>query len=169
MIVIVNGAQSQSRTESVRQRSTSRTIASPVTNHALSSGPCAFTTKTPTAAGVVYYANYLKFPERARTEWLRALGFEQTDLAARHDVVFVVRSLAIEYARPARFNDELRVTVELTEVRRGQIAAGAARARGDEELARASVRIACVNTASFRPVRIPGGVAAALSRVARQE
>src|SRR6185295_1820316 len=57
------------------------------------------------ASGVVYHANYLKFLERARTEWLRALGFEQTELALRHGVVFVVRSLSIEYLKPASFND----------------------------------------------------------------
>ena len=82
----------------------------------------------------------LKFLERARTEWLRAAGFEQTDLAARHDVVFVVRSLAIDYARPASFNDELTVTVELTELKAGQILLAQRVARGNEELARASVR-----------------------------
>ena len=61
------------------------------------------------AAGVVYYANYLKFFERARSEWLRGLGFEQTALAHEHGVVFVVRSLAIEYLLPARFNDDVHV------------------------------------------------------------
>src|SRR5262245_58569515 len=61
-------------------------------------------------SGVVYHANCLKFLERARTEWLRSLGFEQTDLAARHGVVFVVRSLSIDYLKPASFNDELVVS-----------------------------------------------------------
>ena len=59
------------------------------------------------SAGVVYYANYLRYLERARSEWLRALGFEQTDLATQHRIVFVVRALSIEYLKPARFNDEL--------------------------------------------------------------
>jgi acyl-CoA thioester hydrolase len=105
--------------------------------------------------GVVYYANYLKFLERARTEWLRALGVEQTALAAEHRVIFVVRSIALEYLRPAAFNDELVVTVELEETGAGQILLLQRITRGAEELATARVRIACVNTATFRPVRIP--------------
>jgi acyl-CoA thioester hydrolase len=105
--------------------------------------------------GVVYHANYLKFLERARTEWLRALGVEQTALAAEYRVIFVVRSIALEYLRPAAFNDELVVTVELEETGAGQILLLQRITRGAEELATARVRIACVDTASFRPVRIP--------------
>ena len=120
-------------------------------------------------SGVVYHANYLKFLERARTEWLRAAGFEQPELTARHHVTFVVRSLAVEYARPASFNDELAVTVELTELKGGQIVLAQRVTRAGAELARASVRIACVNTASFRPVRIPSGIADALRRCATDE
>jgi len=120
-------------------------------------------------SGVVYHANYLKFLERARTEWLRFLGFEQTDLAARHDVAFVVRSLSIEYVKPALFNDELNVSVALAELKGGQIVLAQCVTRGGEELVRASVRIACVNTASFRPVRIPSGVSDALTRYAAKE
>jgi acyl-CoA thioester hydrolase len=107
------------------------------------------------AGGVVYYANYLKFTERARTEWLRALGFEQTDLAERHGVVFVVRSAAIEYLKPARFNDELRVTVELIKVGAGQIDLVQRVLRGEELLATATVKIACVGLRTMRPTRIP--------------
>ena len=114
--------------------------------------------------GVVYYANYLKFLERARTEWLRALGVEQTALAAEHRVIFVVRSIALEYLRPAAFNDELVVTVELEEVGASQIRLVQRINRGAEELATARVRIACVNTATFRPVRIPNNLSAALVR-----
>jgi len=113
-------------------------------------------------SGVVYHANYLKFLERARTEWLRSLGFEQTDLAAR-GVLFVVRSLSIEYLKPASFNDELVVAVELAQLGGGQIVLAQSVMRGGEELARASVRIACVNTASFRPVRIPDAISTVLS------
>jgi acyl-CoA thioester hydrolase len=120
-------------------------------------------------SGAVYHANYLKFMERARTEWLRSLGFEQTELAARHGVVFVVRSLSIEYLRPAWFNDELRVTVALAEVKGVQLMLGQCVVRGDEQVARASVRIACVNTASFRPVKIPSDVAAALGACAANQ
>lgn len=116
--------------------------------------------------GVVYYANYLKFMERARTEWLRALGFEQTALARDHGVAFVVSSLAIDYLKPAAFNDELTVTVELEKLGAGQIILMQRIARGAEALATASVRIACVNTATFRPVRIPSSLSDCLHRQA---
>ena len=105
--------------------------------------------------GVVYYANYLKFLERARTEWLRALGVEQTALATEHRVIFVVRSIALEYLKPAAFNDELVVTVELEDTGDVQVFLVQRITRGTEELATARVRIACVNTATLRPVRIP--------------
>jgi acyl-CoA thioester hydrolase len=114
--------------------------------------------------GVVYYANYLKFMERARTEWLRALGFEQTALARDHGMVFVVSSLAIDYLKPAAFNDELAVTVELEKLGAGQIMLMQRITRGADELATARVRIACVNTATFRPVRIPGSLSDCLHR-----
>jgi acyl-CoA thioester hydrolase len=107
------------------------------------------------AGGVVYYANYLKFAERARTEWLRAHGFEQTDLAHGHGVVFVVRALSIDYLRPARFNDALRVSVELIKVGAGQIDLAQRILRGDELIARASVKIVCVSLSSMHPTRIP--------------
>ena len=111
------------------------------------------------AGGVVYYANYLKFIERARTEWLRAEGFEQTDLAAQHGVAFVVRSAAIDYLKPARFNDSLQVTVELIKVGAGHIDLIQRVMRGDELLARATVKVACVGLRSMRPVRMPQSLA----------
>jgi acyl-CoA thioester hydrolase len=107
------------------------------------------------AAGVVYYANYFKFTERARTEWLRALGFEQTDLARREGVAFVVRSASIDYVKPAHFNDCLQVTVELIKVGAGQIDLVQRVLRGDELLAMAAVKVVCVGLASMRPKRIP--------------
>ena len=107
------------------------------------------------AAGVVYYANYLKFMERARTEWLRALGFEQTVLSQEHNVVFVVRALTIEFLRPALFNDMLEVTVEFNDARGSLIELAQAVRRGEESLVTASVKVACVNTRSLKPVRIP--------------
>ena len=114
--------------------------------------------------GVVYYANYLKFMERARTEWLRALGFEQTALAREHGVVFVVSSLTIDYLRPAALDDELAVTVELEKLGAGQIVLRQTIARAQEALATAGVRLGCVNTATFRPVRIPGPIVAGLGK-----
>ncbi len=110
------------------------------------------------SAGVVYYANYLKFIERARTEWLRALGFEQNELAAQHQVVFVVRAVAIEYLKPSLFNDRLQATVELAKVGNSQIVLMQRVMRENEELVTAEVRVVCVNAATFRPVRIPKAI-----------
>jgi acyl-CoA thioester hydrolase len=107
------------------------------------------------AAGVVFYANYLNFMERARTEWLRALGFEQTTLMREHNVVFVVRSLAVEYLRPAVFNDALEVTVSLTGTRGSLLEISQVVRRGQRVLVTGDVRVACINTQSFKPVRIP--------------
>lgn len=104
--------------------------------------------------GVVYYANYLKFMERARTEWLRAAGFEQTALLDDHHVIFVVRSVAIEYLRPARFNDLLTVTVSPSDIGRSQLAVFQT-VEGEGLLARADVKVVCVDHASFKPVKIP--------------
>ena len=112
------------------------------------------------SGGVVYYANYLKFLERARTEWLRAAGFEQSALAAVHNVVFIVRSIKLDYLKPARYDDQLTVSVEPREFGAARIETRQVVRRGHEDLVTAQVEIACVNTASFRPVRIPGPVIA---------
>jgi acyl-CoA thioester hydrolase len=116
------------------------------------------------AGGMVYYANYLKFMERTRTEWLRAAGFEQTALLNDHHVIFVVRSVAIQYLKPALFNDLLRVSVQPLRVGRSQIDVHQAvlRARplpeAAEVLATAEIKVVCVNGESFKPVRIPGAL-----------
>jgi acyl-CoA thioester hydrolase len=115
-------------------------------------------------AGVVYYANYLRFFERARTEWLRAAGFEQTDLAAQHQVVFVVRNISVDYLLPARFNDALQVSVELVHAGASQIKLNQCVMRGDERLCEATVRIACVGLPAMKPVRIPAPLAEKLHK-----
>ena len=107
------------------------------------------------AGGVVYYANYLKYAERARTEWLRALGFEHSDLAQHDGVAFVVRSVSIDYLSPARFNDGLQVTVELIKVGAGQIDLIQRVLRSGAVLAKASVKVVCVRLRTGRPVRMP--------------
>jgi acyl-CoA thioester hydrolase len=110
------------------------------------------------AAGVVFYANYLNFMERARTEWLRALGFEQTTLMQERNVVFVVRSLAVEFLRPALFNDALDVTVALKAARGSVLEISQSVRRGQDVLVSGDVRVACVNTQTFKPVRIPKSI-----------
>jgi acyl-CoA thioester hydrolase len=106
-------------------------------------------------AGVVYYANYLRYFERARTEWLRTLGIEQPELAAQHQVIFVVRSIAVEYLQPARFNEVLDVGVELEHVGASQITMSQRACRGDAILAEARVRLACIGLPHMRPTRMP--------------
>jgi len=110
------------------------------------------------AGGVVYYANYLKFLERARTEWLSALGLEQDQLARDAGVLFVVRRVEADYLRPARFNDRLLVRSRLIELGRASLVMGQEVLRGSERLLAARVQIACVEPVGFRPARIPGFV-----------
>lgn len=113
------------------------------------------------SAGVVYYANYLRYFERARTEWLRALGFEQPNLMAQHGVGFVVRSINVEYLQPARFNDALDVSVELLLVGASQIKLKQVVTRAQNILCEATVRLACVSTGamgSIKPARIPNSI-----------
>jgi acyl-CoA thioester hydrolase len=107
------------------------------------------------AGGVVYYANYLKFMERARSEWLRACGFEQDVLRDEAGVVFVVRRVEIDYLSPARFNDQLDVSVSLHETGRASLSVRQELMRGSTCLARAEVTLACVDAVRFKPVKIP--------------
>lgn len=107
------------------------------------------------AGGVVYYANYLKFMERARSEWLRAHGFEQDVLRDETGVVFVVRRVEIDYLSPARFNDQLDVSVALHEAGRASLSVRQELVRGSTRLAKAEVTLACVDAARFKPVKIP--------------
>jgi acyl-CoA thioester hydrolase len=112
--------------------------------------------------GVVYYANYLKFMERARTEWLRAVGFTQTDLIKDPGVMFVVANLSIDYKRPARLDDSLDISCQVE--MEGTVCMQFAQhvRRGDEVLVEASVRVACLDAQSFRPKRVPPAIAAAI-------
>ncbi len=134
--------------------------------------------------GVVYYANYLKFMERARTEWLRAAGFSQQALAAEQGIIFAVTHVEVDYRRPARLDDELIVTCEpqrmgaaslsfAQRVHRGAVdraagvgelpigarelpaGAGGPPSGVGELLAEAAVEIACVDAHTFRPQRLP--------------
>jgi acyl-CoA thioester hydrolase len=126
------------------------------------------------AGGVVYYANYLRFMERARTEWLRTLGYCQQDLASRHGVLFAVSRMRIDYRRPARLDDELSVTCEPRNVGAASVSfaqhitrlstaavgteaheAAAAFGPAPGVLTEAEVRIACLDARTFRPLRMP--------------
>ncbi len=112
------------------------------------------------AGGVVYHGSYLRFLERARTEWLRSIGIDQSRLKADHGLVFVVSSISVSFRRPARLDDELLATSVLS--KRG----GASlhfqqtliRPTSAETLLEAHVRAACVNAQNFRPMPIPSGL-----------
>lgn len=110
------------------------------------------------AGGVVYYANYLRFLERARSEWLRALGVEQTELARRDGVLFVVRRVEADYLAPARHDDLLQVVCRLAELGRASLAMDQEVRRGDTLLVSARVKVACVAAEGFRPAKIPAHV-----------
>jgi len=101
--------------------------------------------------GVVFYANYLKFMERARTEWLRSLGFEQDRLIDEEGLVFAVRSVQLNYHRPARFNDCLEVSARVIKFGRASIDFEQQVRRGDELLCEGVVRLATLDAESFRP------------------
>ena len=107
------------------------------------------------AGGVVYYANYLKFMERSRTEWLAALGFPLAEFELTHGVTFVVHRMEIEYQSPARLGDSLDATLELIELGRARMVALQQVWHGGRLLTDARVTLACVDRATFRPARIP--------------
>lgn len=116
-------------------------------------------------AGVVYHANYLRFIERGRSEALRAAGIDQVALKRDLDLVFVVRSLGIDYLAPARFDDLLEVRTRVTRLRGASVEMGQEVWRGAERLIRAGVTIACMD-ATGRPQRLPGAVRDALGQIA---
>jgi acyl-CoA thioester hydrolase len=107
------------------------------------------------AGGVVFYANYLKFFERARTEWLRARGFEQERLRQAQGLMFVVAQTQVRYLRPARLDDLLHITVAVQRTSRVSMDLAQVAWRGHERLAESDIRIACVHSQSLKPQRIP--------------
>lgn len=125
------------------------------------------------SGGVVYYANYLKFMERARSEWLRNFGFEQDVLSTEYGIIFAVRSVSVRYLRPARFNDLLQVGVRLDGRRAAELSfaqpvlrapsAGDAPGAG-ELLCAGEVQVACVDCRHLRPRRIPAPLIAEIER-----
>jgi acyl-CoA thioester hydrolase len=107
------------------------------------------------AGGVVYHGEYLKFLERARTEWLRHLGFDHQALARNHRVLFIVSSLAIEFVKPARLDDTVAVSVKLESLGKVRSTFAQEIRREDEVLVKAKVTVASVNSESFKPIEIP--------------
>ena len=118
------------------------------------------------AGGVVFYANYLKFFERARTEWLRGLGFSQERLRTDTGAMFVVADTSVRYLSPARLDDLIEVTVEPRDVGRASMSvhqqAWRTRAAAPVLLAEGQIRIGCVDAGTFAPRRIPTAILDAL-------
>ena len=114
------------------------------------------------AGGVVFYANYLKFFERARTEWLRALGHGQERMRVERGAMFVVSHTSMHYRRPARLDDLLRITVRLAQVTRVSITLDQQAWCDDELVTEGNIRIVCVDAGTFVPRRIPTDIAARL-------
>lgn len=107
------------------------------------------------AGGVVYYANYLKFFERARTDFLRSLAISQSDLMQSHNLAFVVRKCDIDYLSPATLDDMIEVSVKITEIRNASILMDQTITIGDKVLSSLKVKIASVNVTDFKPTKIP--------------
>jgi acyl-CoA thioester hydrolase len=111
------------------------------------------------AGGIVFYANYLKFFERARTEWLRAAGIAQQELLDQQGMAFVVKRASIDYVAPARLDDEITLTTTIQKLGRASVHFFQQAWRGEQLLTTASVKVACVNAATMRPCPLPDAVA----------
>jgi len=107
------------------------------------------------AGGVVYHASYVNFMERARTEWMRGFGFSNAGLMKELGVVFVVRSLKLDYLKPALLDDMLNVSVQLKAIGRSRVTLHQNMMRGDEILVEAEIHLVSVSMESFKPVSVP--------------
>jgi len=115
------------------------------------------------AGGVVFYANYLKFFERARTEWLRSLGVSQQRLRDETGAIFIVAETQVRYLRPARLDDELDITVAVQSSGSASMRLAQQAWHGSALLAEGEIRIGCVDAGTFRPVRIPSTIVQTLA------
>jgi acyl-CoA thioester hydrolase len=112
------------------------------------------------AGGIVFYANYLKFFERARTEWLRALGVDQHDLLEQHGAMFVVKNASINYHAPAKLDDVITLTLSIEKLGPVSVHFVQQASRGPALLASARVKVGCVDRAALKPRALPDAVAA---------
>ena len=119
------------------------------------------------AGGVVFYANYLRYMERARTEALRQIGIDLVEWQGRHRRLFVVRSVHIDYRVPARLDDELTVHADMIRVKRASLVCQQPIFRAAERLVDATVELACIDADRLMPVRIPAPIIDALTGEAR--
>ena len=115
------------------------------------------------AAGIVFYANYLRYFERARTEWLRGYGFGQEALR-RDGVAFVVSETTLRYVKPARLDDIVDVSVDVVQLGQASLHLAQQARRAGELLAEGTIRIGCVELGTFRPCRIPNDIRLSIQR-----
>ncbi len=121
------------------------------------------------SGGVVYHSNYLNFMERARTEWLRALGFEQTRLRDELGLIIVIHSLSIQFKKPAYFNDMLAVNCVLSELKHSSLILQQTIQRDGVVLIDAHVKAAFVNASSFKPIGVPADISHKIKLETQQE
>ena len=118
------------------------------------------------AGGFVYYANYLKFLERARTEYLRSIGYEQDQLANVHNIIFIVCSVTIEYIKPAYLNELLNVHAKITAIRKASLLfQQVIHNQQHERICQAEIKIACIDKTTLKPVTIPQFIISELDHV----
>ena len=120
------------------------------------------------AGGIVFYVNYLKFMERARTEWLRSLGFDKAG-ANRESFQFVVKAVDIQYYAPARLDDELEVSANLIKLSGASMKLMQEVHRGDEKLCSSEIELACVSGDKLKPVRIPSEMTKKINTIIEKE
>lgn len=117
------------------------------------------------AGGVVFYANYLKFMERARTEWLRTLGVEQQSLIDKHGIGFVVAALDMKYLAAARLDDHLTIQTSITQIGRASLNFAQRVLRTDRVLAEGSIRVGCVKLSTLKPSPLPDDLREQISQL----
>ncbi len=110
------------------------------------------------AGGVVYHAQYIKFLERARTEWLRYLGFTNSELERKYKMLFVVSEIAVEFIKPAKLDDSINISVSIENLGRVRVTFHQEIRRGEESLVKARVTVATVAAETFKPIEIPTDV-----------
>lgn len=121
------------------------------------------------AGGVVYHARYVGFLERARSEWMRAMGHGQRSMGQEQGLVFAVRAMSLDFRRPARLDDALQVSVELVQLGRASLRFVQHIHRGEELLLQAEVKIAALGAGDFRPRPIPEPLLAQLQALLRPD
>jgi acyl-CoA thioester hydrolase len=135
-----------------------------MTDHPVFTWPVRIYWEDTDAGGIVFYANYLKFFERARTEWLRSLGIAQGSLREKAGGIFIVSETSVRYLAPAKLDDELIVTAELESVGKASLIIRQQARRADTLLAEGTIRIGWVDDQTLRPGRIPPAILGVLNR-----